>query len=369
MKSAKIETFKVVMMRTLMSSLLAVSSVSGLAQSNLDNLKLSLGSRATVKESKNSKARVIGFDANLQFSDKIEDDLNYFINASGIFETGSSEIIGGAGSVSEYAPFQGIYLNNAGIAYTPANWFLVKAGSLNQAHHESPLLIGNVPFAAVEEKVLMGDYFYTKATQAIPTNNQLRKRLGAVDDGTPFFGIATLGAKHRSQSLFFKTEIGYFSYNNLSSSIAEKSKQLGNSISGVGEASTFNYKFQGTNFVAKVGYLFDSGLRAVLFAQYLYNSKAPTKRNKGQLVSLSLGTKNFTVKAEHFRNESDTAPAFYNEKKFGHNNIEGYGLELLKRTKLATFKVGYTANKVLERNFIQSDSDIYSFSVVKNYVF
>ena len=350
-----------------MASFMIASSV--FAGSKLDNLKISLGSRAVVKESKSEKARVIGFDTNVQFHDKLDQDLNYFISASGIFETGSSEAVGSNSSVSEYAPFQGISLNNAGISYTPTDWLLLKAGSLNQAHQESPLLIGKVPFASVEEKVLLGDYFYLKSTQGIPTNNQLRKRLGAVDDGTPFYGMGTLGFKLQSSSIIFKTEASYYSFNKLSSSIAEKSKQLGNSTSGVGEASKFNYKFQGTNVTARFGYLFDSGYRAVLFTQYLYNAKAPTKRNTGYLVALTVGTKALSVKLEAFRNESDTAPAFYNEKRFGHNNVEGQGVEVIGRSKFATFKVGYTTNKIIESNFIQSNSDVLNFSVVKNYVF
>jgi hypothetical protein len=328
----------------------------------VDHLQLNTGLRLEVVEAEDLKARVMGFNLGLIADDKLSDSTDLFFDISGTFETGSNESVG---NIAEYEPLETIILNNAGLLYSTRDFFSLKVGALDQGEFYSPLLIGNTAFAAIEEKIKFGS-MYIKLQQAIPSNNKLTKRVGTVDDATPYFGMEVLGFQVGKET-FLKIEAGRFLYRDLSSTTANISKEMGNSVTGLKEAAEYNYEFEGTNTMVQFQHSFASGLITSFWGEYLFNDKAPNGRNKGQLINLGLGNKVYMVHAESFRNESDSSPSFYNSKYYGHNNMQGQSAKFSFNQKDYSFDMSFTRASVIEQTFVQADIDIITINLVRLY--
>lgn len=345
--------------------LLMLSSVASAKMSQLDRFIISTGVKAEVVEASDQRARVFGFDITLDMEDKIEEDMTLFLDFSASFQKGSNETLG---DVDEFAPVDGLSLNKAGIEYTPFKFLGLKLGALDQGEMQSPLLIGSTAFAGAEEKITLG-MFYVRALQAIPSNNKLSKRLGEVEDSTPYFGMEALGLKINTKKTRFQFEVGHFSFRDLSSNIANSSKEFGNSTNDeAGDAIDFLYEFEGTNAMTKIEHIFNFGMRVLVQGQYIYNDQAPEERNKGYLGKLGLGNKNILVYVEQFENQSDTSPGFYNSKYYGHNNMNGSSIGCDINGSKYGFSTRYTQTNVIEdKGILQDDIQIITFNLVRNY--
>jgi hypothetical protein len=330
----------------------------------LDKLHIETGMNATVVNANNLRARVFGFNIGVEAEDKISNDLTLFLNAQLDLETGANEAIG---TIAEYEPKESVNLNAGGVRYTPYSNVKIDAGALNQGELNSPLLIGSNAFAGVKEEISYGALFIS-ASQSIPSNNRLSKRVGGVDDGNPFFGIETVGLRF-GDAFKFEATASHYKFSDLSTEVAEKSKQMGNSVEGSGAASKFNYAFEGINATLASSYTFSNEMKVDLTAQYLVNDKAPEGRNKGILAELKIGKKAFSVSFETFENGSDTSPSFYNSKSYGHNNMKGNSFGLHSSKKDLTVSAEYTTANVMEENLVQTNINIITLDLVKSYDF
>ena len=285
---------------------------------NLDKVRVNAGTRTTIVEADDTKSRVFGFTLNIDIEDRITDSVQFFFNTSINLETGANQTLG---SVSEFQPEEELILNNGGVRYTPNKHFEFRAGALNQLEHNSPLLIGNNAFAGISQKYSSGS-FYISATQAIPSNNRLTRRIGDLDDGNPLFNIQTIGFDFGSK-LRLKANVSAFAFSDLSDNIAQTSRELGNSVEGNNASTRFLYNFSGLNSTFDFLHSMDNGFIYGISGQYLFNEQAPDDRNLGHLVAVRLGSLKYTALIETFSNGSDTSPAFYNSKFYGHNNMKG----------------------------------------------
>ena len=343
---------------------LLIAPVSGFSKTSvLDKIHVTTGMKATVVNAKDLRARVLGYHIGVSLEDAISENAKFFFNSALLLETGANE---STGTIAEYEPQEEVNLESAGVHYT-YNIFDVKAGALDQGNHNSPLLISNNAFAGVEEKVSFG-WLYFKATQSIPSNNRLAKRLGGVDDGNPFFGMETIGVEFGDK---FKVDanISHFKFADLSQEVAENSKELGNSVEGSGNATRFNYGFEGTNSTVLTLFTFDNGYFVKASGQYLFNEKAPEGRNKGLLTQVEFGKKKFSLFVESFENGSDTSPSFYNSKSYGHNNMKGSSLGFNSELNDISISAKYTTANVMEENVVQENMNLITFSLVKSYEF
>lgn len=331
---------------------------------SIDKINVRSGINIDVVDAKDLKARVFGYEIGILLEDEVANDLKLFFDASAILEKGSNEVVAG---VSEFEPTEDLTLNAGGIRYAPIKLLEFRAGALNQGDYYSPLLIGANAFTAVEEKLILGPVYF-KAMQSIPNNSRLSQKIGeTLDSGTPYFGMETLGLKLGKKD-FFKLEVSHFQYKDLSNNIAEQSNILGNSIEGSGDNSEFLYDFDGLNLMLDSRVLF-SGFQLGLYGQYLYNDKAPDGRNKGYLGQLRFGTLSHILIIEGFKNESDTAPAFYNSKYYGHNNFEGTAIGYQMIGKTLRFHLKYYDLKLIEQSALQEDSSIFNLKFSKHYRF
>jgi len=350
-------------MQLLLVIVTSILSISVYAkQSAVDKLQLSTGLSMGIVEADDTRARVLGFNLGVRAEDKFNSYTDFFFDISGTFEAGSNQSVG---NIAEFKPNQGINLNNAGLLIVPFDFLSLTVGALDQGKFLSPLLITSTAFAAVEERFDFGN-FYLRAQQSIPANNQLTQRVGTVDDATPYFGMEMLGMQFGKKT-FFKLEVGHFSYKDLSSATANISREMGNSVSGLNEASKYNYGFEGTNSMMQFQHAFDSGLVLSLWGQYLYNNEAPDGRNTGELINLGIGSKQMMIYAEAFRNESDSSPSFYNSKWYGHNNMQGNSVVMSVNNNSYSMDFKYTKANVIENTLVQSDMELITFNLVKFY--
>ena len=329
----------------------------------LDTINIRSGTYVDVVESAKLKARIIGYEFGIDITDKINNELELFFGASAILETGSNDVIS---SKDEWKPDQSLNLIDGGILYKPNNFLEFRLGALNQGIYNSPLLLASTPFAAMEQRLSFG-WLYFKAQQAIPSNNKLTKRIGTVETGTPSFMMETIGIElgHKTK---FKMELSHYKYDGLHGYIAVDSTSLGNTTQGIDTSAKFDYDFDGVNLYSAFRWMFND-FSIMADGQYLYNNKAPDTRNIGYLGRVGFAINKYSVFAESFRNESDSAPAFYNSKYYAHNNMMGNAGIFRFENKYITTKLRVAEIFPIRDNAIQDDTYIVSFDLFKKYDF
>lgn len=279
-------------------------------------------------------------------SQKLSEDLEYALRGGVVFETGSNKAL----NIDEFAPKQAPYLYESYVKASFLESLSIKIGALNQQSYNSELLLADVPFAGAKEeaKFEAGNFrFLISAQQAVPNNQDLNQRLGSVQEGTPSFMIETLGLGYVGESVLFDLQVSHFQYQDISSSVAQDSRFLGNSVSGVNQNAKFSYGYEGINVASDFALNIGSDKVLKIKGQYLFNNEAPDGRNTGYLYGAALRMNSVELGALRFKNESDSSVAYYNDKWLGHNNRDGYGVSV----KYLIPK----QNTEIEFNFISAD--------------
>ena len=323
-------------------------------------LHLRLGMNGDFVESEDVKARVFGVGLGLFAEEKIDNNLILFLDINSSLETGSNDSVG---TSAEFEPTENVNLNSAGLRYNISS-LEFQFGALNLGQYNSPLLVTSTPFVAASQQ--WGKKLYLKAIQAIPSNNKLTRRIGSVDSGNPVFVMETIGL-NLGESFKFNLEASHFAFSNLSSEVAKVSKEFGNSVSGIGEASEFNYGFKGYNVYSQVSYSSDDSYEIGLAGQYLINNDAPEKRNKAFLARPFLKLGDLRIELEAFESQTDASPAFYNSKYYGHNNVKGNSLKLGWDNGIVQSSVKYIKSEIIESNLVQNDTEIVVFNLEREY--
>jgi len=318
-----------------------------------------------------NQTTTFGFLTRAQMQQAFTPELKAKIAANLVLETGSNKSI----NLEEFKPNQGIFLDEAYLQYAPLSFLKLQLGAINQSYLESPLLITSTAFVGVKERLFYNkdeQEYYIEAEQAIPTNQTLAKRLGSVDEGTPSFQMASAGVDLQGNFLSLKAAVSYFQFKNLSNSVANESRLMGNSIKGNSQnTAQYIYGFSGLNTTYELSMRLRSGFTLFNSTQYLFNQEAPDGRNTGYLTNFGVAGESFKVSTELFYNESDSSPAYYNDKSYGHNNRKGFalGLELTSQQYDLTFNAKYIKANLIEQNQYQSDSNIILFNIMRSYDF
>lgn len=329
-------------------------------------IEASFGFKGDYVDDKQVEARIFGAQGEVKFDQLLFEKLKARIGVGVTLETGSNNSL----FVDEFAPDQRLYLIEGNLVYTPFNWLELKAGAINQGMFSSPLLLTSTNFLAATEKVSFQFFenyqLYLHLQQGIPQNDQLSVRVGAVEEGTPSFFMESIGLDLPGDLVSLNISAGQFAFNKLSNSVAYHSRFLGNSVTGLGQDdSSFLYKFQGLNFQGRLEFRPDY-YGFMLSGQYLYNDKAPDNRNNGHLARAGIVLGDSEIFTEVFRNESDTSPAFYNSKTYGHNNRKGMGIGSRIAFRDFLLRLHYSENDIIEGNIFQSDSKVFQFWIKKD---
>ena len=350
-------------------ALLSSSFVFGKGISFKDTkLSADLGFAGNYVDDKQVEARIFGVKANLYIDQKFSETVSGKLGAGASLETGSNNSL----VIDEYAPERKWILKEGYLNWAPFNFLNLKAGAINQKVYNSPLLLTRTAFLAAEEKLTLElseeHIFYLRMQQAIPNNQNLASRIGTVDEGTPAFYAETVGMDLQGDILAVKAEVSQWAFNKLSNGVAYSSRFSGNTITGSGQLnSAFAYKFKGYNVLIDSSFNFTDLIGFKFVGQYLYNDKAPDNRNTGRIVQLGLRLGDYTFIGENFENQSDSSPAYYNSKTYGHNNKEGnrFGLEGDFEEDKLGFKLWYLKMSPITNNIFQSDTTVFYASIKK----
>ncbi len=275
-----------------------------------------------------SSSTLVGLGLGIKLDHSVGESILLNAKAGASLEVGSSNAL----FTDEFAPTNAFYLQNASMDWSVAKPFHLVFGALEQNQQESPLVIAGGTFPAARE-ILSPEWNRWKtelsAQQAIPTSQRLTsKNVGKA--ATP--SLLTEKALVQFQSpdeAIFKAYISNFNFKNLTNGIAQDSRFDGNSVSGVLNGAQFIYAFHGWEYGASLSHPLSDHVAASIGASFVKNMGAPDGQNQGAFYFLSMDHHSDSFKwaprFEYYHNESDSSPAFYTSKEYGHNNRKGLG--------------------------------------------
>jgi hypothetical protein len=324
-------------------------------------------------ESDQEEARVLGVDLAFSHQQRIDSDLELELDGGLYFESGSYQSIL---SLDEHAPDSDLRVKQAQLTWKPFFVTDLRAGLINQAWMESPLLLGSVSFPTAYQQLFLYRgklkfQLYTIYTQSIPNNRNLSNRMGEIAEGTPSLMTESIGVKMWSEHVKFKLHLTHFNFSNLSHATANKSQFLGNSVFGLVDNSEYLYRFKGYNLMSKLEHPLFGEWSAVWHGEYLYNSQAPNGRNSGYLGSLGFSDHKVKLQLGYYYNESDSSPAYYNDGQLGHNNMKGIitGLSIHKIKPNVDLHLNYYSRNEIVDSPYQSDGGMITLTMVRRYDF
>ena len=256
----------------------------------------------------------------------------------------------------------GINIHEALAVINDGGAFQVDAGIINQKYHDAPLLVSSLPFPGVRQILRWKTNRFeigARAQQTIPTSRTLDSQKRNEKESTPTFMTEGLYA-HTLLTPTTKLEVAatQFRYENLTTSVADTSRLLGNNVPfSTAAQSSFFFDFKGRFYNAGIEQKITNTFGVYGKALLLENQEAPKAFNRGFLteagVVIKIRDHKLQLSAAQFFNESDSSVAFYNSSKFGHNNMEGY-----------TAGASFTYNNIFKISGHYSDADVISANLV-----
>lgn len=348
----------------LLLSLLAagLTTVSALAESKAE-WKAAMYGRST--DDSFSSSRTVGFAGLIHAKHEFNEILEAKFLGGAALETGSSSAL----FTNEFEPRSRLFLQEASLRLKPFSGFSTLLGALEQTHHGSPLLIdgGTFPAALLAFDLPKSSWIlHLDGQAAIPTSQSLSTRATGKEK-TPLLFTQKLVAGYENTESGFKAlaRASHFEFRDLTRGIAQDSRFYGNSITGVASASRFVYQYQGFEVGPDLVVPFGERFLFGLGASFLQNTQGPRRADQGAYAyaDLTYKAESFSLKPkfEWYRNEADSAPAFYSSSKFGHNNRKGTGLGLLLALPKAGFEVelNMKRSRLIEPRTFQKDKFDY----------
>ncbi len=299
-------------------------------------------SEGTTASSQISNQQLFESKLNLESKYWLSDELSFDLEPSIKFQTGRVQALDGAN-----APSNSLGLRQAAIQWLPASFFWFSAGALNQADLHSFLVADELPFPGA--RITLKNSFNNwdlrwVAESSIPSSNSLQTGTTQVET-VPVKNAAQMQINWQPKSyLFSKNRLGYFSYQNLPSEVAEASSLIGNTTTRLNDSQwAFSYKYQGVEASTDWQLPVASKLDLLIGASAAQNQAAPSTLNTGYSASTGLrylinSRHDLEVGGRYFRIEPDTAPAFYSNYQNFRTNRVGYTAMAkwhLKKQKLA----------------------------------
>lgn len=219
--------------------------------------------------------------------------------------------------------------------------------------------------------------FQILAEEAIPTS-QLTTPQPTLDQGVPSFLAA--GAQWKFGQASADPVNGslhgrYFSFNNLPGSVAQESRFRGNSVSGTGgQDAEFLYEYQGVEAAANFKFNLSNDFKPFVQGTGIMNLDAPTGQNQGYSAELGFEVRVspkviFTPAVEYFSIDSDVAPAFYNDRAYGHTNYQGlaFSTQITLPHSGLTALVRYASATIIQSNPYQNNFSLVTIQLGKSY--
>ena len=270
------------------------------------------------------------FETKLNLDSKywLSEELFFDLEPSVKFQTGRLQAVDGANS-----PSNSLGLRQAAVQWLPSNYFWFSAGALNQAELHSYLVADELPFpgARITLKNSTHDWdFRWVAESSIPSSNSLQTGTTQVE-AVPFKNVAQMQINWQPRSyLFAKNRIGYFSYQNLPSEVAQASSLIGNTTQRQNDDQwIFVYKYQGLEAASDWQLPVASKLDLLFGGAAAKNQEAPSSLNTGYTAYTGIrylmnSRHDIELGGRYFHVEPDTAPAFYSNAANFRTNRVGY---------------------------------------------
>jgi hypothetical protein len=341
-------------------------------------LTLTTVMRGSLIDEQFQNADTAGLGVAITLDQKLAETLTARISVGANLDTGATQTT----YSNEYALYQGIFLLDAYLDWKPlsdkSTELDFKFGAVNQSWMDNELLVGDKSFPSLIEAFKTGGGVFSlklSAEQAIPTSDTTNSiPQGNEPLPTADFERVTLGLDFPHEAVF-QVHVGHYAFNNLPSGVALDSRYGGNSITGVGDqGSEFVYNFSGIESGAMAEFYFAHGWRLKLDGIYMTNLQVPLDQSSGirTLASLSYSANPnlvITPTAQWFRNESDSAPAYYNTSVLAHNNRDGWGagIKLALPVNHLEIEGSYIAANVIDTNPFQANLTGVVFSLRKTY--
>lgn len=257
---------------------------------------------------------------------RISDDLILWVEPFLIFRTGSDQSASGnSHSGTVFIP------KDASLIWTPAAWFQLRGGVLDQNFVHSFLMLEDQAFPGIRSTMYFGDGDLRGswlAEQSIITFSSNTNSTNQIEQ-TPTLTSTTFESHYTfDRHDQIKLSLGYWQYDNLPSSVAAESMLNGNTVDRVSDSySAFTYKFRGYEARTRLELNFGR-FDLNLYSEGIYNSAAPKGLNTGysagnELSFRSTPTQKFGMSAEYFHVEPDAAVSSFNAVEFDRSNRNG----------------------------------------------
>ncbi|MCO5141486.1 MAG: hypothetical protein M9962_00170 [Oligoflexia bacterium] len=315
-----------------------------------------------------SSSKLVALYAGIQVLHFLHPKFFAKFEAGAVLEAGSSSSL----FTNEFEPNNRLSLREASLNWRVFQPLTVRAGALPQSQHRSPLFIDGFSFPA--SQIILEtrkNYFllHTNSQMAIPTSKSIStKSVGKEKTPTLFTQKFLAGYSKNKTGLFLRAT--YFQYKHLTKGTAQDSRYYGNSISGIGASSRFIYAYQGWEFGPEGSLNLGNQFQLKAGASFISNQKGPKGSNQGRYAFLefskAFNTTLLSIKAEHYRNEADSTPAFYTSSEFGHNNRQGYGGSLKLEFKNMGFNLELKArssDRIIQNPFQRDRFQFYQLGL------
>jgi hypothetical protein len=316
-----------------------------------------------------------GFDGVLRH--ELSSGLYMNIDASALTSVGYSQIV----YVNAAAPAASLMLNEASLEFQPVHLFKLRAGALNQSAYNDPIFLNSIAFPGAEETLKFDfDKFSLafQSEQAIPTSSTTAP-VETQTYGVPSFFLSRVEMSSRGRTgLLGSAHVGYFAFNNLPAEVAQESRLLGNTVSGLGvQGAQFAYNYAGYESGVNLRFVTaGSSLTPMVYGNWVNNLQVPASMGQGLLGGVGLGMQltgdlTLTPRFELFELDSDSSPAFYNVTMYGHNNYAGESavISLAFAKSKINVDARFSAGQLIDPSPFQTNFVLVGLNLSKGYDF
>jgi hypothetical protein len=327
------------------------------------HLRMGVSLYGTGAESVESQSRIAGTEIEAFYQRPLSTDWELRLAGGIQLETGAARLRW----AEDFRPRQIQRLRQAFVQWSPFEGGRFTLGATDQQEWNAPLLLQRQSFPSLQESYSLRSGAWRlslQAQQSVPADTSSLQPWGNWPEGMPSFYLERVGLSFSpNEETALSLHVSHFLFENLSSPSAFQAQFLGNTIVGVGPTANYQYGFQGfeSGFHARTRW---GAFQPEWSVSGLLNSSAPSGKSTAFQTSLKVQWNasprfHLSPQVEWFRAESDAAPAFYNDRVFGHGNREGFGLTLLALWPADQIQATarWVHSSVLTSNPYQSDLD------------
>lgn len=293
---------------------------------------------------RNNQSQVASLQSQLQMKSQLTPALSLNGEARIRFRSGRTQFIFG-----DQESGTNIYLRHGSLKYqTWRNRITLEGGVLSQRKMlNNPLLVSTIGFPGVHQKLFYGGPKWgvsLGAQQSIPVSSTLGTRVQEREVTPVLFSEYLSLDWFPVRGTAVTARLGWFNFNNLPATVAYWSQVFGNTFTGNGQNNAFfAYDFNGWNTQLLLDQSLSRRWAVQLQGNFLRNVAAPDTLNESQIIKATVAYESnhwiFSLKGESFFSEPDSAPAFYNSWRRGHNNRVGWGLGAAAESKNRNFRM------------------------------